>query len=271
MARAPRPLPFVLAATEQGTLIVNHKDYQMVDPARGYGVGFQLLSNAAFDADEVGMVLTLLGWQLELRGRGVCAIDCGANVGVHTIEWARHMTGWGDVLAFEAQERIFYALAGNVCLNNCFNARAMWAAVGNEDGTMMIPVPNYTIASSFGSLSLADTKSPENIGQQIDYRPEALRPVRALRIDGLSLPRVDLIKIDVEGMELDVLNGARDTIGRCRPYLLVEHIKTGADPLVAWLRDAGYQWWNTGLNLLAMPEGDAAVERVRSEPSAQPG
>ena len=37
-------------------------------------------------------------------GDGVMAIDCGANVGVHTLEWSRLMYGWGEVIAFEAQE-----------------------------------------------------------------------------------------------------------------------------------------------------------------------
>jgi hypothetical protein len=41
---------------------------------------------------------------------GVVVIDCGANIGAHTIEWGKRMTGWGSVLAIEAQERIYYAL-----------------------------------------------------------------------------------------------------------------------------------------------------------------
>ena len=68
-------------------------------------------------------------------GEGVLAIDCGANIGVHTIEWAKAMTGWGSVLAIEAQERIYYALAGNIAINNCFNAFAIHAAVSSESGT----------------------------------------------------------------------------------------------------------------------------------------
>ena len=44
------------------------------------------------------------------------------------------MTGWGIVIAIEAQERIYYALAGNLALNNCFNARAIHAAVSTAPG-----------------------------------------------------------------------------------------------------------------------------------------
>jgi FkbM family methyltransferase len=94
---------------------------------------------------------------LELRpnhnGDGVVAIDCGANIGVHTVEWAIAMTGWGSVVSIEAQERIYYALVGNIAINNCFNAIAMHGAVSVEAGNMKIPMPNYTAASSFGSLN----------------------------------------------------------------------------------------------------------------------
>jgi FkbM family methyltransferase len=53
------------------------------------------------------------------------------------------MHGWGQVIAIEAQERVYYALAGNIAINNCFNARAMLAAVGNQSGVLRIPRPDY--------------------------------------------------------------------------------------------------------------------------------
>ena len=62
------------------------------------------------------------------------------------------MDGWGSVLSIEAQERVYYALTGNIVINNCFNAIAMHAAVSSEVGVMNVPMPNYLVASSFGSL-----------------------------------------------------------------------------------------------------------------------
>ncbi len=204
-----RPLSFVLAASDQGTLIVNHLDRHVVSPTAAYGVGHQILQGASFDPSEVALAIMLLKWLRETRGDGVIALDCGANVGVHTISWAREMTQWGKVIAFEAQERIFYALAGNICLNNCFNARAIHAAVGDQDGVLSVPAPNYNRPGSFGSLELIFREGAENIGQTIDYT--ALEPVRALRLDDLALPRVDFLKIDVEGMELPVTAGRAGT------------------------------------------------------------
>ena len=143
MRNVGRKLAFVLAATKHGTMIVNRLDYRMVGPSAGIGVGFQILETAAFDPVEVEMALQLIELRRRYYGDGVVAIDCGANIGVHTIEWATAMTGWGSVIAVEAQERLYYALAGNIAINNCFNAIAMHAAVASETGSMKIPTPNY--------------------------------------------------------------------------------------------------------------------------------
>ena len=203
-----RPIAFVLAASNHGTMIVNRNDYRMTQPERGVGVAYQILTTSSFDQTEVDIALVLLKLRQTYFGNGVVAIDGGANIGVHTIEWARAMTGWGQVIAFEAQERIYYALAGNIAVNNCFNASARHAALGAQCGTLRIPEPNYLVPSSFGSLELRQSQKNEFIGQVIDYSAEALKPVAMVSIDSLDLPRVDLIKIDVEGMEVDVLAGA---------------------------------------------------------------
>jgi hypothetical protein len=119
MNNSRQRIGFVLAATSHGPLILNRLDYHIVDKenAKGYGVGFEILEQSAFVPGEIALSISLLDLRRKYFGDGVMVIDCGANIGVHTIEWARHMTGWGSVLAIEAQERIFYALAGNIALN----------------------------------------------------------------------------------------------------------------------------------------------------------
>ena len=125
MPRAQRKLAFVLAATDHGPMILNRFDYHALDANRFYGVGIELLQGGAFSPAEINLSLGLLDLRRRYFGDGVVAIDCGANIGVHAVEWAKHTTGWGSVTAFEAQERVLYALAGNIALNNCFNARAV--------------------------------------------------------------------------------------------------------------------------------------------------
>ena len=266
MPSVPRKLAFVLASSDHGTMIVNRLDYRMVDQTRGYGVGYQLLETASFDPREVQLALDMLMLRRKHYGDGVLGIDCGANIGVHTIEWAKTMTSWGSVLSIEAQERIYYALAGNIAVNNCFNAIALNAAVSSESGVMQIPSPNYLVPSSFGSLELRQRTGNEFIGQPIDY--QNMVNVRKLMLDEFNLPRVDLIKIDVEGMEMEVLEGTAKTIERCRPIMLIEKIKADAGQLRQWLERRGYVLIEAGINLLVIHTTDKALPEIM--PATQP-
>lgn len=261
MRNVGRKLAFVLASSNHGTMIVNRLDYRMMGDG-GIGVGYQLLERGCFDPVEVELVVQLLEQRRRYHGDGAIAIDCGANIGVHTIEWATAMTGWGSVIAIEAQERIYYALAGNIAINNAFNAIAMHAAVSSESGVMKIPQPDYLTPSSFGSLELRPRANNEFIGQPINYSDEKTVPVQKLALDDLKLVRADLIKIDVEGMEMEALQGASQTIERCRPIMLIEQIKAGRDQLQAWLAEQGYEVVDAGLNLLAIHKADPTLKEL---------
>ncbi len=118
MPTTKRKLAFILAASDHGTMIVSRFDYHMVSQTTDFGVGLQILESGAFDSAEVYLAVSVLDFRRRYFNDGVFAIDCGAHIGVHPIEWAKHMTGWGSVLAIEAQERIYYALAGNIAINN---------------------------------------------------------------------------------------------------------------------------------------------------------
>ena len=260
MAFIRSPLPFVLASTGRGSMIVNRHDYRMLDGQQGYGVGYQLLNTSWFDPEETANLTRMLALRRQLYGPGVHFVDCGANIGVITVEAAKAMHGWGSVLAFEAQERLYYALAGNIALNNCFNARAVHAAVGAAPGHLDIPEPDYNQPGSFGSLELRQSEHSEFIGQKMD--PARTRRVPLVTLDAYCLPRVDLIKIDVEGMEAEVLRGAAATIERLHPLMQIEVIKSDADGLRRLLGDWGYQVLGAGINLLAIHESDPCRERI---------
>jgi FkbM family methyltransferase len=257
-----RPVAFVLASTSHGTMLVNRHDHAG-EGNRRFGVGHQLLTTSSYDADEIAFLALLLESRRAHFGDGVVAIDCGANIGVHTIECARLMHGWGEVLAFEPQERVFYALAGNIVLNNCFNARAIWAAVGATSGKLGVPVPDYLVPASFGSLELRRTDRTEDIGQPIEYAPERLSQTELIALDDLRLPRIDLIKIDVEGMEIEVLTGARKSIAALKPQLVIERLKTPETSIVALLQPMGYRTFPLGLNLLAVHESDPVSTQIK--------
>jgi FkbM family methyltransferase len=268
MSQSPRRIAFVLAGTDHGTLIVNRFDYRMVDANTGYGVGYTLLETSGYDVHEGSVAMQLLGLRRQHFGDGVIAVDCGANIGVRTVEWAKGMTAWGSVVAIEAQERIYYALAGNITINNCFNAQAIHAAAGATPGILRIPVPDYQLPATFGSLELRESASNEFIGQKIDYSTDKLAQVRMITIDELNLPRLDLIKIDVEGMELEVLQGASATLERLRPIIIVERLKAPEQQITEVLSAYGYDRFPLGLNFLAVHPTDPSRQAIKITPPA---
>jgi hypothetical protein len=127
---------------------------------------------------------------------------------------------------------------------------------------MRIPSPDYLTPGSFGSLELQRADSNEFIGQSIDYSEDRLTEIRTLAIDSLGLARLDLMKIDVERMELEVLAGARQTIARCLPIIIVEQLKTSHEALTAALEAHGYRLFYEAMNMFAIHPTDPSLEQV---------
>ncbi len=259
---------FVLVSTAYGPMIVNRMDF--LNAGDGLvGVSVQLLATGKYDHHEGSAIVALLMERRSAFGDGVLVLDIGANIGVRTIQWAKLMTGWGEVRAFEPQLPLFNALCGNIALNNCFNAKADCLAIGSDYGSISVPVPDYTKPGNFGGLELRDRGKPggwyrEYIGQTYDEMGYALAPM--VKIDGMSLERLDLMKIDVEGMELEVLEGTAETIDRLHPIIVAEAIKVDKLELREWLEQRSYTVVPLGLNLLGIHADDPVHSFVSVAP-----
>ena len=243
-----RPQAYTVVSTDHGSMIVNRFDYKMIDSQHGYGVGFQLLNTGQYDMTEVGLCKFLLERCYEDNGPGVVAIDCGANIGVHTIEWAKLLHNRGSVVAFEPQEQVYYALCGNVAINNCFNVTCYNSAVGDEDTVIDIPKPNYFQPGTFGSMELKQHGKSEDIGQKLSDTAK----VEQITLDSLPVGRVDFLKIDVEGMEFEALDGAERIIKTYKPIMLIEIIKIDKAKMEQRLTDMGYEYYPFGGNFIAV-------------------
>lgn len=257
-----RKSAFVLTATDHGTMIVNRNDWRKEGPDRAVGVGIELLEQACYQPSEIDMVKGLLTLRHRYNGPGVIAIDGGANIGVHTVEWAKALDGIGQVIAIEPQERVFYALAGNIVLNNCHNAVAIHAALGDTEGVIEVPVPDYTMPGNFGGLELERPTHVQESGIGQDIQVSA--PVRLMTLDSIDLPRVDLIKLDLEGMEVRALRGGDGMINEYRPVLIVEHGKSGIEEVVGHLEPRGYELFRFGGNFVACHRLDKCLDHVRT-------
>jgi FkbM family methyltransferase len=154
----------------------------------------------------------------------------GANIGAITVPLARKA---GLVFAIEPQLQTYYALCGNLAMNSVgHKARAMNVAAGEERGCIQVPMLDLCRPVNVGGLSLGNHAAPET----------ACETVAILPIDDLSLPQCRLLKVDVEGMELEVLKGAARTIERCQPILYVENDREDKSAaLIEHIKGLGYQ------------------------------
>lgn len=161
---------------------------------------------------------------------GQTAFDIGANIGAHTLYFAQTVGPQGLVVAMEPQRQVFQTLCANVALNALGNVMTFNAGAGAQPGTTLVPVPNYAQDGNFGGVEL---------GQQGE-------PVQVMALDQMGVASLALIKIDVEGMELDVLTGAQETIAKHRPMLYVENDRRDKSPaLLAHILGLGYRaYWH---------------------------
>jgi len=149
---------------------------------------------------------------------GMVFVDVGANQGEFTLAAAKRLPH-GRVLAFEPMAGIFERLLRNLEANAFRNVSARRQGLWSEPGRR----PLYSRPSAFG-----DGSAHEGLATLF---PNSLRSAPAgeiecttldAAVDAEGLERVDLVKIDVEGAELGVLRGARATLERHRPVLLIE-------------------------------------------------
>jgi len=188
----------------------------------------------------VGAILAYYGEYAEreiallgaLTQPGDTVIDVGAHIGTHAVPLARHLGPGGRLIAFEPQPVMAMLLEANLALNDISWVEVRLAAAGASAGRLSLPIVDYTHdGQNFGGLSLVGAQS------------EGIIPVE--RLDDLDA-RPALIKIDVEGMELDVLKGASAMITDLQPALYLENYPDpGNEQVLFWLQSQGYSlFWD---------------------------
>lgn len=175
-------------------------------------------------------------WYDEFVRHGDLVVECGANIGVFTLQLARLVGPEGRVISYEPDPSLRRILERNVSVNGYGNVLVRPFAVADEPGEM-----------SF-------YRAPKNQGDNrlFSHGPgDESFPVQVVRMDD-DLPddgrRIDLLKIDIQGAEPLALRGLGHTLHSLPPRrLLMEFwphgiIGMGGDPraLIQWLRELGY-------------------------------
>ena len=172
----------------------------------------------------------------QLVGDDAVVLDVGANIGTHSIRLSRKVCR-GTVHAFEPQSLVFSILQKNLQLHRCDNVRPYRFAVAELDNAVLAMEP-----FSFSA------KAINNGGLRVDRRGGGAGDlVLSQRLDSFAFPRVDFIKMDIQGSEVDALRGAVDLLRRTRPVLYVEieevHLKalgSSSKELIEMLFGMGY-------------------------------
>ncbi len=163
---------------------------------------------------------------------GYFVIDAGAFIGTHSVAFSSMVGELGKVLAFEPRKNIAEILKKNSSISICKNIEVMKFALGSKSGIAKINLSPISEQRNFGAMSLTEGLIDD----------DAFEEVKLITIDSLNLEKIDFIKVDVEGMESEVVNGAKKTIGKNRPFIFIEcNSIDSIAPFMKWCKKERYK------------------------------
>lgn len=179
---------------------------------RGQGAGLAFNAANTFPGYVLGTTEPLVQQALVgLCPRDGVVYDIGANVGFFSVIAARGVGPKGRIIAFEPVEECTRAIAHNASLNGYDNIVVVPCALGSRRAQMDFFVGANTTQSRLNPPADAH-------GRWVKLQVEALDDL----VSEQGLPRPDVIKMDIEGAEIEALRGMQATIAQHRPVLLCE-------------------------------------------------
>jgi FkbM family methyltransferase len=213
-ALPPEPASFTYRLPHGETVVLRYRE----------DLGTQVLFHGGYEDREIGELCKYVP-------EGGTVLDVGANIGLSAIEFSRSAGAGGKVIAFEPHPDTAARLRSNLERNGIGNVEIIQSAVGAAAGTV-------TFNESADATLSSATVVPRNLMRSFEV------PLTTVDIAWAAAgkPRVSALKIDVEGGELAVLQGATELLARDHPAILLE--AWGAeqlDPIQALLTTAGYE------------------------------
>lgn len=213
--------------------IMRTRDYRLIAHPRKGTLTRAIIRRGYWEPLETEIFRSLLG-------PGALVIDVGANFGHYALTAANAIGPKGLVIAFEPHPKPFALLATNRKLLPEDNLLAVQAGLGSCDGTMEI----HTDAANPGGHSFYAWNLRGTDGSSHRVPVHALDSFLSERVHDRA---VDVIKIDVQGFEMEVLRGAVRTIERDQPAVLCEvtpealhHAGSGVEEILGFFRTRGY-------------------------------
>ncbi len=164
-------------------------------------------------------------WMMEALLPEMTVIDVGAHQGRYAIQFSRRVGEKGLVLAVEPDDRNLALLNRNLELNEIHNVLSIRGACWSRREPLQF---SHGSTLDLSRVRQSAAKNGDLTGLPLDDL-----------VAEVALRRLDLVKIDVEGAELEVLEGARRVLREFRPNLFVEYHRILSD-VVGWLHEHGY-------------------------------
>lgn len=139
--------------------------------------------------------------------------DCGCNIGNHSVYFAK-MCNARKVISFDPQQLCASTCEKNMALNNV------------ADKSVVVP---KALGKEAGYMSVLH-ESPGNCGAT-RFKTDNTGAIPVITIDSLEFEELDFVKIDIEGGQLDLLLGAKETLGRLRPTIWIELLDDDGSPI----------------------------------------
>jgi FkbM family methyltransferase len=192
-----------------GTLMFSPKDT---------GVGVYLDKYGEYGRDELELLKQVVR-------DGDVIVDAGAQYGITALGLAKVVGAQGSVFAFEPQRVLHQILCSNFAMNGALNCHCKHEALGQQAGEAVVPSVDVMSEGCHGCTALDAS----------NYLGET---VKMTSVDAMNLPKMRLLKVDVEGMELDVVRGAVKTINMFKPALYMRAHYNPADNTYVFLTSA---------------------------------
>jgi len=230
----------------------NWYDGLLVDLVLGNDLSRCLYVNGSFEPNEFAYLDRILI-------PGFVFIDIGANEGLYTIFAAPRVAPTGLVIAVEPSPREQIRLEHNIAINEIENVRIVRQALGRQRGKAVLHVADseHNGQNTLGGFAYQGVTAVESIEVELIDLDTLMREQ--------DVERLDVIKMDVEGAELEVLLGAKATLQRFKPILFFELFdgalrkqNTSAAEVLDFLKRHGYDFLTfddaTGLPEIATDE-----------------
>jgi FkbM family methyltransferase len=183
----------------------------------------------------------------ELVKPGMTVLDIGANIGSTALGFSKIVGNEGTIIAFEPDKINYQKASHNILLNNASSIKLMNIGLGNENKAYKLYAVND------------ENRGMNRILEHSSTHPYAEITVRRLDevIAEAGIKKVDLVKIDVEGFEMNVLHGAVSILKTYKPVLFIElddnnliEQQSSASQLIAFLYSLNYIVYSAETNAL---------------------